>query len=222
LQPASPASRLLPSPFLFSPYTPAARRKRSLQVSTIGWNALRCVQVGSSLSSPHFFLSARIQTNLQKAGLADPGPPWLPPTLSSPLRGKRLTRPQKQEPISLAPDEGGSSRSGVSPLGGSPLPPPPPPLPLLLFSPSQKRSEDWQSTITREQIFENLFFERLAGLGSRAVTAPFRAFLLILLVTFSLLLPSLTYLPVDTPWRCGAIRSLPDPLRHSLHLCRSS
>ena len=35
-------------------------------------------------------------------------------------------------------------------------------------------SEDWQSTLTRAPLFANLFFDRLAALGSRAVNAPFR------------------------------------------------
>src|ERR1700756_1252867 len=35
-------------------------------------------------------------------------------------------------------------------------------------------SEDWQSALTRAPLFANLFFDRLAALGSRAVNAPFR------------------------------------------------
>ena len=36
-------------------------------------------------------------------------------------------------------------------------------------------SEGWQSTLTRAPLFPNLFFDRLAALGFRAVNAPFRS-----------------------------------------------
>ena len=67
-------------------------------------------------------------------------------------------------------------------------------------------SEDWQSTLTRAPLFANLFLDRLTALGSSAVNAPFRG---LCFVAYRLWTP----LGVVV-----AIRILPDPLRHSLHM----
>ena len=82
----------------------------------------------------------------------------------------------------------------------------------------KSRSEDRQTTLTRAPLFANLFFDRLAALGSRAVNAPFRCLCFVALFDQVVDCRLLAYVaPVDTPWRLVAIRILPDPLRHSLH-----
>src|SRR6266566_4970107 len=92
-------------------------------------------------------------------------------------------------------------------------------------------SEDWQSTLTRAPLFANLFFDRLAALGSRAVNAPFRSLCFVALfdqvVDYRLLACVSSVIGVErrrVPWgdprlpievcghaRFGAERPLPPP-----------
>ena len=74
-------------------------------------------------------------------------------------------------------------------------------------------SEDWQSTLTRAPLFANLFFDRLAALGSRAVNAPFRGLCFVALfdqVVDCRLLACVS--SVDLPWRCGGHSDSPRPV----------
>src|SRR5438309_11292931 len=74
-------------------------------------------------------------------------------------------------------------------------------------------SEDWQSTLTRAPLFANLFFDRLAALGSRAVNAPFRSLCFVALfdqVVDCRLLACVA--SVDLPWRCGGHSHSPRPV----------
>src|SRR5206468_159927 len=74
-------------------------------------------------------------------------------------------------------------------------------------------SEDWQSTLTRAPLFANLFFDRLAALGSRAVNAPFRILCFVALFDQVVDCRLLAYVPpVDTPWRCGGHSHSPRPV----------
>src|SRR6266851_4787726 len=74
-------------------------------------------------------------------------------------------------------------------------------------------SEDWQSTLTRAPLFANLFFDRLAALGSRAVNTPFRALCFVALFDQVVDCRLLAYVPpVDTPWRCGGHSHSPRPV----------
>ena len=92
--------------------------------------------------------------------------------------------------------------------------------PALMSNFTKAGSEDWQSTLTRAPLFANLFFDRLAALGSRAVNAPFRGLCLVALFDQVVDCRLLAYVPpVDTPWRCGGHSHSPNPLWHSLHFC---
>src|SRR4029077_6931516 len=74
-------------------------------------------------------------------------------------------------------------------------------------------SEDWQSTLTRAPLFANLFFDRLAALGSRAVNAPFRGLCFVALldqVVDCRLLACVS--SVNLPWRCGGHSDSPRPV----------
>src|SRR5947207_12312635 len=87
----------------------------------------------------------------------------------------------------------------------------------------KSRSEDWQSTLTRAPLFANLFFDRLAALGSRAVNAPFRSLCFVApfdqVVDYRLLA---CVSSVDLPWRCGGHSHSPRPVAtFSAILCRS-
>jgi hypothetical protein len=74
-------------------------------------------------------------------------------------------------------------------------------------------SEDWQSTLTRAPLFANLFFDRLAALGSRAVNAPFRGLCFVALFDQVVDCRLLACVPsVDTPWRCGGHSHSPRPV----------
>src|SRR5882724_11861522 len=74
-------------------------------------------------------------------------------------------------------------------------------------------SEDWQSTLTRAPLFANLFFDRLAALGSRAVNARFRGLCFVALFDQVVDCRLLAYVPaVDTPWRCGGHSHSPRPV----------
>ena len=78
---------------------------------------------------------------------------------------------------------------------------------------SKARSEDWQSTLTRAPLLANLFFDRLAALGSRAVNAPFRDLCFVAFfdqVVDCRLLACVS--SVDTPWRCGGHSHSPRPV----------
>jgi hypothetical protein len=62
------------------------------------------------------------------------------------------------------------------------------------------RSEDWQSTLTRAPLFANLFFDRLAALGSRAVNARFWSLCFVALFDQVVDRRLVTYVPpMDTP-----------------------
>src|SRR5438132_8468512 len=85
-------------------------------------------------------------------------------------------------------------------------------------------SEDRQSTLTRAPLFANLFFDRLAALGSRAVNAPFRGFCFVALFDQVVDRRLLARVPsVDTPWRCGGHSHSPRPVAaFSAFSCRSN
>src|SRR6266853_2256029 len=74
-------------------------------------------------------------------------------------------------------------------------------------------SEDRQSTLPWAPLFANLFFDRLAALGSRAVNAPFRGLCFVALFDQVVDCRLLAYVPpVDTPWRCGGHSHSPRPV----------
>jgi hypothetical protein len=74
-------------------------------------------------------------------------------------------------------------------------------------------SEHWQSTLTRAPLFANLFFDRLAALGSRAVNPPFRGLCFVALFDQVVDCRLLACVPsVDTPWRCGGHSHSPRPV----------
>src|SRR6267378_3603263 len=77
----------------------------------------------------------------------------------------------------------------------------------------KSRSEDRQTTLTRAPLFANLFFDRLAALGSRAVNAPFWCLCFVALfdqVVDCRLLACVS--SVDLPWRCGGHSNSPRPV----------
>src|SRR5438128_11293293 len=85
-------------------------------------------------------------------------------------------------------------------------------------------SKDWQSTLTRAPLFANLFFDRLAALGSRAVNRPFRGLCFVALFDQVVDCRLLAYVPpVNTPWRCGSHSHSPRSVAaFSAFSCRSS
>src|SRR6266436_5521553 len=88
----------------------------------------------------------------------------------------------------------------------------------------KSRSEDRQTTLTRAPLFANLFFDRLAALGSRAVNARFRSLCFVALFDQVVDCRLLAYVPpVDTPWRYCAHSHSPRPVAaFSAFSCRSS
>src|ERR1700730_17488105 len=74
-------------------------------------------------------------------------------------------------------------------------------------------SEGWQSTLPRAPLFGNLFFDRLAALGCRAVNAPFRSLCFVALLDQVVDCCLLAYVPpVDTSWRCSGHSHSPNPV----------